>query len=106
MRYLDKISDPADLQQFSERELTLLAGEVREAILACVSEVGGHLAASLGTVELTVALHSVLQSPRDRILWDVGHQFYAHKLLTGRRDGFGTIRQYGGLSGFPSRGDR
>ncbi len=105
MRYLDKISDPADLQQFSERELTLLAGEVREAILACVSEVGGHLAASLGTVELTVALHSVLQSPRDKIVWDVGHQCYAHKLLTGRRDSFGTIRQYGGLSGFPSRGE-
>jgi len=103
MRYLDKISDPADLQQFSERELTLLAGEVREAILSCVSEVGGHLAASLGTVELTVALHSVLQSPRDKIVWDVGHQCYAHKLLTGRRDRFGTIRQYGGLSGFPSR---
>jgi len=103
MRYLDKISDPADLQQFSERELTLLAGEVRAAILSCVSEVGGHLAASLGTVELTVALHSVLQSPRDKIVWDVGHQCYAHKLLTGRRERFGTIRQYGGLSGFPSR---
>ena len=70
-----------------------------------MSEVGGHLAASLGTVELTVALHSVLQSPRDKIVWDVGHQCYAHKLLTGRRDGFGTIRQYGGLSGFPSRGE-
>jgi 1-deoxy-D-xylulose-5-phosphate synthase len=105
MRYLDKISDPADLQQFSERELTLLAGEVREAILACVSKVGGHLAASLGTVELTVALHSVLQSPRDKIVWDVGHQCYAHKLLTGRRESFGTIRQYGGLSGFPCRGE-
>ena len=105
MRYLDKISDPADLQEFSERELTLLAGEVREAILSCVSEVGGHLAANLGVVELTVALHSVLQSPRDRILWDVGHQCYAHKLLTGRRDSFGTIRQYDGLSGFPSRGE-
>ena len=103
MRYLDKISDPADLQQFSERELTLLAGEIREAILGCVSEVGGHLAASLGTVELTVALHSVLHSPDDKIVWDVGHQCYAHKLLTGRRDRFGTIRQYGGLSGFPNR---
>jgi 1-deoxy-D-xylulose-5-phosphate synthase len=105
MRYLDKISDPADLQQFSERELTLLAEEVREAILSCMSEVGGHLAASLGTVELTVALHSVLQSPRDKIVWDVGHQCYAHKLLTGRRDRFGTIRQYGGLSGFPNRSE-
>jgi len=103
MRYLDKISDPADLQQFSERELTLLADEVREVILSCVSETGGHLAASLGTVELTVALHSVLQSPADKIVWDVGHQCYTHKLLTGRRDRFGTIRQYGGLSGFPCR---
>ena len=105
MRYLDRISDPADLHQFSERELTLLADEVREAILSCVSETGGHLAASLGTVELTVALHSVLQSPRDKIVWDVGHQCYAHKLLTGRRDRFGTIRQYGGLSGFPNRSE-
>jgi 1-deoxy-D-xylulose-5-phosphate synthase len=105
MRYLDRISDPADLQQFSERELTLLADEVRETILACVSETGGHLAPSLGTVELTVALHSVLNSPKDRIVWDVGHQCYAHKLLTGRRDRFDTIRQYGGLSGFPSRAE-
>ena len=83
MRYLDKISDPADLRQFSERELTLLADEVRETILSCVSETGGHLAASLGTVELTVALHSVLESPKDRIVWDVGHQCYAHKLHHG-----------------------
>ena len=105
MRYLDKISDPADLQQFSERELTLLADEIRETILACVSETGGHLAPSLGTVELTVALHSVLSSPKDKIVWDVGHQCYAHKLLTGRRDRFGTIRQYGGLSGFPCRAE-
>ena len=105
MRYLDKISDPADLQQFSERELTLLADEVRETILSCVSETGGHLAPSLGTVELTVALHSVLHSPKDKIVWDVGHQCYAHKLLTGRRDRFGTIRQYGGLSGFPNRAE-
>ena len=105
MSYLERVSDPADLQQFSERELALLAGEIRETILACVSEVGGHLGASLGTVELTLALHSVLRSPRDKIVWDVGHQCYAHKLLTGRRDGFGTIRQYGGLSGFPNRAE-
>jgi len=105
MPYLDRISDPADLQQFSERELTLLAEEIREAILCCVSEVGGHLAASLGTVELTVALHSVLHSPHDKIVWDVGHQCYAHKLLTGRRDRFSTIRQHGGLSGFPNRNE-
>jgi 1-deoxy-D-xylulose-5-phosphate synthase len=105
MAYLERISDPADLQQFSERELGVLCGEIRETILACMSEVGGHLAPSLGTVELTVALHSVLQSPRDRIVWDVGHQCYAHKLITGRRDRFGTIRQYGGLSGFPNRAE-
>ena len=105
MAYLERISDPADLQQFSERELKLLSAEIRETILACMSEVGGHLAPSLGTVELTVALHSVLESPRDKIVWDVGHQCYAHKLLTGRRDRFGTIRQYGGLCGFPNRGE-
>ncbi len=105
MSYLERVSEPSDLQQFSERELTLLAGEIRETILTCVSEVGGHLGASLGTVELTIALHSVLQSPRDKIVWDVGHQCYAHKLLTGRRDAFTTIRQYCGLSGFPNRGE-
>ena len=105
MAYLERISDPADLQQFSERELKLLSQELRDTILACMSEVGGHLAASLGTVELTVALHSVLASPRDKIVWDVGHQCYAHKLLTGRRERFGTIRQYGGLCGFPNRAE-
>ena len=83
--------------------MSLLSGEIREAILSCVSEVGGHLAPSLGTVELTVALHSILRSPQDKIIWDVGHQCYAHKLLTGRRAEFDTIRQHGGLSGFPSR---
>ena len=105
MSYLDRVSTPADLHAFTEQELVLLADELREAILACVSEVGGHLAASLGTVELTVALHSILESPRDSIVWDVGHQCYAHKLLTGRRHEFCTIRQYGGLSGFPNRAE-
>jgi 1-deoxy-D-xylulose-5-phosphate synthase len=100
---LSRVTDPSDLHQFSDRELSLLADEIRTLILDCVSEVGGHLAASLGTVELTVALHSMLQSPRDKIVWDVGHQCYAHKILTGRRDCFSTIRQYGGLSGFPNR---
>ena len=105
MRYLPRIADPSDLQQLSERELGILAEEIRETILSCVSETGGHLAASLGTVEIAIALHSVLQSPRDRIVWDVGHQCYAHKLLTGRQEAFCTIRQYGGLSGFPSRAE-
>jgi len=102
---LSRVTDPSDLHQFSDRELTLLADEIRTVILDCVSEVGGHLAASLGTVELTVALHSMLQSPRDKIVWDVGHQCYAHKILTGRRDCFAGIRQYGGISGFPNRGE-
>jgi len=102
---LSRVTDPSDLHQFSEPELTLLADEIRTLILDCVSEVGGHLAASLGTVELTVALHSMLQSPRDKIVWDVGHQCYAHKILTGRRDCFADIRQYGGISGFPSRAE-
>ena len=100
---LSRVSGPSDLQNLSEPELTLLADEIRDLILDCVSEVGGHLAASLGTVELTVALHSILASPQDRIVWDVGHQCYAHKILTGRRDCFASIRQYGGLSGFPNR---
>ena len=102
---LSRVSGPSDLQDLSEPELTLLADEVRDLILDCVSEVGGHLAASLGTVELTVALHSILASPQDRIVWDVGHQCYAHKILTGRRDCFASIRQYGGLSGFPNRSE-
>ncbi|HQG55261.1 MAG TPA: 1-deoxy-D-xylulose-5-phosphate synthase N-terminal domain-containing protein, partial [Thermoleophilia bacterium] len=76
---LRRVTGPSDLHQFSELELTLLADEIRALILGCVSEVGGHLAASLGAVELTVALHSVLHSPRDKIIWDVGHQCYAHK---------------------------
>ena len=105
MRLLPTIAGPADLRGLSENELCLLAEEIREVILGCVSEVGGHLAASLGTVELSVALHSILESPRDKIVWDVGHQCYAHKLLTGRQERFCTIRQHDGLSGFPSRAE-
>jgi 1-deoxy-D-xylulose-5-phosphate synthase len=103
MDYLSRISGPEDTHGLSERELALLAGEIREVILSCVSKVGGHLAPSLGTVELTVALHSMLDSPRDKIIWDVGHQCYAHKIITGRACEFASIRQYGGLSGFPCR---
>ena len=103
MDYLSRISGPKDTHGLSERELALLAGEIREVILSCVSKVGGHLAPSLGTVELTVALHSMLDSPRDKIIWDVGHQCYAHKIITGRACEFASIRQYGGLSGFPCR---
>jgi len=103
MQYLSRIASPADLRQLSDPELETLCAEIRQLILRCVSETGGHLAASLGTVELTVALHSMMDSPQDRIVWDVGHQCYTHKILTGRRDAFETIRQEGGLSGFPCR---
>ncbi len=103
MDQLSRICGPSDLHSLAIPELQALADEIREVILSCVSEVGGHLAASLGAVELTVALHSVLDSPRDKIIWDVGHQAYAHKIITGRAECFNTIRQYGGLSGFPCR---
>ncbi len=102
---LDRIDGPADLHDLSERELVALAEEVRDHIIATVGEVGGHFGANLGTCELAVALHSLLQSPRDKILWDVGHQAYPHKILTGRRDELGTIRRYGGLAPFCSIGE-
>jgi 1-deoxy-D-xylulose-5-phosphate synthase len=105
MEYLARIRGPGDLHALSVPELRAVCDEVRQLILASVSETGGHLAASLGAVELTVALHSVLDSPRDKIVWDVGHQSYAHKIVTGRAKAFPTIRQYGGLSGFPSRAE-
>ena len=102
---LPGIQGPEDLRQLSREELEALAGEVRQFILEKLSPVGGHLASSLGVVELTVALHAVFQSPNDRIIWDVGHQAYPHKILTGRRDRFSSIRQRGGLSGFPKRSE-
>ncbi|MHB1415293.1 MAG: 1-deoxy-D-xylulose-5-phosphate synthase [Chloroflexota bacterium] len=102
-RVLDSIQRPGDLRTMSTRQLTKLAGEVREELLHTVFQTGGHLASNLGVVELTLALHASFESPRDKIVWDVGHQSYVHKLLTGRRDRFATIRQYGGLSGFPAR---
>ncbi|MDP8237369.1 MAG: 1-deoxy-D-xylulose-5-phosphate synthase N-terminal domain-containing protein, partial [Candidatus Erginobacter occultus] len=98
--YLQKINSPADLKHLSGIELTALAGEIREEIIRVVSQTGGHLASSLGVVELTVAMYRVFDLPRDKVIWDVGHQTYAHKLLTGRRETFSTLRQCGGLSGF------
>ncbi len=100
---LKKIGCPHDLRELSRGELYRLAEEIREEIIHTVSITGGHLASNLGVVELTIALHYVFDSPRDRIIWDVGHQCYAHKLLTGRRWTFHTLRQYTGLSGFPKR---
>jgi len=102
-RLLDRIDSPIDLKLLAQQELKQLAAEIREELVAIVSANGGHLASNLGVVELTIALHRVFQSPRDKIVWDVGHQAYTHKLLTGRRDYFSSLRQYEGLSGFTSR---
>ena len=100
---LERINDPSDIRNLKLSELPKLAEEARTEILKTVSRTGGHLASSLGAVELTVALHYVFDTPKDFILWDVGHQTYAHKLFTGRRSRFPTLRQLGGLSGFPNK---
>ncbi len=97
---LSRINSPADLKPLSLGQLEQLSGEIREYIISVVSRVGGHLGPSLGVVELTLALHRTFESPVDKIVWDVGHQAYPHKIITGRRDRFPTLRQYGGLSGF------
>ena len=102
---LDKIESPADLRGLSLKELNQLATELREEIIATCAANGGHLAPSLGVVELTIALHRVFVSPQDKIVWDVGHQAYAHKLLTGRRERFRTLRTLDGISGFPKRAE-
>lgn len=98
---LEKISSPEDLKKLSIEEKKKLAQEIREYILKVVSENGGHLASNLGVVELTIALHSVFNMPKDKIVWDVGHQSYVHKIITGRREEFKTLRKLNGLSGFP-----
>ncbi|MET0333954.1 MAG: 1-deoxy-D-xylulose-5-phosphate synthase N-terminal domain-containing protein, partial [Rhizobacter sp.] len=100
---LNTIESPADLRKLSRLELKQLAVELRDFVLHSVSQTGGHLSSNLGTVELTIALHHVFNTPHDRIVWDVGHQTYPHKILTGRRDRMPTLRQQGGLSGFPRR---
>ncbi|KVE36298.1 1-deoxy-D-xylulose-5-phosphate synthase [Burkholderia sp. TSV86] len=102
---LKTIDDPADLRRLDRRQLQPLADELRAFVLDSVSKTGGHLSSNLGTVELTIALHYVFDTPSDRIVWDVGHQTYPHKILTGRRDGMKTLRQFGGISGFPRRSE-
>lgn len=102
---LDRINSPADLRRLDRTELDGLAAEIRARMIDTVSHTGGHLAASLGAVEIAVALHYIFDTPTDKIIWDVGHQAYAHKLLTGRRDRFDTLRQAGGISGFPRRAE-
>ncbi len=100
---LDRIQGPNDIKKISKEEYPLLAAEIREFLINSISETGGHLASNLGAVELTMALHLSLDLPNDKIVWDVGHQSYTHKLLTGRREGFQNLRKYGGMSGFPKR---
>ena len=102
---LQTILDPADLRRLPRAQLAVLAHELRAFLLASVSRTGGHLSSNLGTVELTVALHYVFNTPHDRIVWDVGHQTYPHKILTGRRERMASLRQLGGLSGFPQRAE-
>jgi 1-deoxy-D-xylulose-5-phosphate synthase len=102
---LESVNDPADLRRLPRADLKSLATELRAYVLESVSKTGGHLSSNLGTVELTIALHAVFDTPRDRVVWDVGHQTYPHKILTGRRERMSTLRQLGGLSGFPQRAE-
>lgn len=102
---LDSINQPNDIKKLSEQELAVLPGEIRQFLIEHLSKTGGHLASNLGTVELTMALHLICDLPKDKIIWDVGHQSYTHKILTGRKEGFDSLRQYGGMSGFPKRSE-
>ena len=99
-KYLYSINSPADIRKLNVNELKVLAQEIREFLIDTISKIGGHLGASLGSVELTLALHYVFNTPEDKLIWDVGHQGYIHKIITGRRDNFQTIRQFHGISGF------
>ena len=102
---LASIETPADLRRLSRPQLKTLAGELRQFVLDSVSRTGGHLSSNLGTVELSIALHWVFSTPQDRIVWDVGHQSYPHKILTGRRQAMATLKQFGGISGYPRRAE-
>src|SRR5262245_65231324 len=103
MGIIESINSPSDLRKLPVDDLQGVADEVRQYILETMSRVGGHTGASLGAIELAVALHYAFQTPQDRLVWDVGHQAYAHKILTGRRDQLPTVKQYGGISGFLRR---
>ena len=102
---LEKINHPNDIKNLKKEELPLLADEIREFLIRTISESGGHLASNLGVVELTMAMHLVFDLPKDKMIWDVGHQAYTHKLLTGRRENFANLRKFGGMSGFPKRSE-
>ena len=99
---LDNIDQPSDLKNLNKEQVNQLCAEIRQFLLQNISRTGGHLASNLGAVELTVALHRVMTTPMDKIVFDVGHQCYTHKLLTGRRSGFAKLRQLDGISGFPN----
>ena len=105
MGLLDRITGPRDLRDLSDTELDELAAEIRDFLVRKVSRTGGHLGPNLGVVELTLAIHRVFESPRDKIVFDTGHQAYVHKIVTGRQEGFDTLRKQGGLSGYPSRSE-
>ncbi len=105
MKYLENIKSPEDLKSYSKEDLVLICAELRGYIISTINKIGGHLAPTLGTIELTTALHYVYNTPKDKLIWDVGHQAYAHKILTGRFDSFNTIRKYKGLSGFLKRSE-
>ena len=100
---LERIQKENDIKDLLPEELDGLAEEIREFLIEKISKSGGHLASNLGVVELTIAMHLIFELPKDKIIWDVGHQSYTHKLLTGRKDGFDDLRKYGGMSGFPKR---
>ena len=102
---LERIEKENDIKKLEEEELKILASEIREFLIEKISVTGGHLASNLGVVELTMALHLFLDLPKDKLIWDVGHQSYTHKILTGRREGFDGLRRYGGMSGFPKRNE-
>jgi len=101
LKILDKVNTPEDLRKLTLEEKEKLAEEIRQFILEIVSKNGGHLASNLGVVELTIAIHSIFDTPNDKLIWDVGHQSYVHKILTGRKDKMDTLRKLDGLSGFP-----
>ena len=100
---LEKIEQSSDIKKLKAEDYPVLAQEIRQFLLEKISRTGGHLASNLGVVELTMALHLAFDLPKDKIIWDVGHQAYTHKILSGRKDGFDDLRQFGGMSGFPKR---
>ena len=102
---LERIQKANDIKELNNEELEILAKEIREFLIEKISKSGGHLASNLGVVELTMAMHKVFTLPEDKIIWDVGHQAYTHKILTGRQEGFDALRKYGGMSGFPKRAE-